>query len=777
MQCATHNKLTISQIGFLTPRNRYHILCCMLHAVSRHPDSLVKGHAEPPTMQPGRRGAPSTRLLVALAVLAGCFLAIQSSDPQPAAAQVTSSTNLTGDDHRMSVIPAGRVSKNSKVEVRLGVKNNAAFSKQYKIDFFVDSYSPSLNLKGSPIQFTLDPGEEELARYVWDPSPFPGSRLILYRVIEVQGGVDYTVGSGQWPLIIEDSAAGVTTPATYTAAWIEPGEMVVNGNLPNAPALVISQVYTGGGESGATYTNDFVELFNRSASAIGLQNWSIQQVSASGSDNFSDNAVTALPDETIGAGEYYLVQLASGGASGSALPTPDASGTNDLSLANGTVALVAPTDVAGSPTVTTINWNARENPFTLGSCPADNASTACFQTRTEYAGEIGYIADHVGYGAAGTAETSPAPTPSASQSLARGDDGCLDRYFNSEDLELITPAARNSSTTSVSGGCPVADADDLRDRVDEMDNLGIDTIVITYPEYEWGVGWGEFYPSDLTHLGDNLLSYDVVGTILDQAETNGQHVYVGTGRGTCLVNSTWAERNACATHAPLNCSDGPTTAEYNHVLAQSKDTASELFDEYGSYASFYGWYISHEFQLWDPCEDWFNEFADWLDTLGAEKPVLVAPAGSVDLTQLDTAAISGSSVDVFALQDSVGCGLDLVGGYATCTWDPYDRIVDLGNDVGDFFDQIGSTDKHFWIDQEVWRKPGPTYASASFAGACEEVEDQIDAVDNDVEQLTAYAYLGYLHSSTNPLNERPGGRELYDAYYDFATGAESTLCP
>ena len=33
-----------------------------------------------------------------------------------------------------------------------------------------------------------------------------------------------------------------------------------------SPELVVSQIYTRGGEAGATYRNDFVEIFNRSNS-------------------------------------------------------------------------------------------------------------------------------------------------------------------------------------------------------------------------------------------------------------------------------------------------------------------------------------------------------------------------------------------------------------------------------------------------------------------------------------------------------------------------------
>jgi len=43
--------------------------------------------------------------------------------------------------------------------------------------------------------------------------------------------------------------------------------------------MVVSQVYAGGGNSGATYTNDFVELFNRGSAAVDLSTWSIQYAS------------------------------------------------------------------------------------------------------------------------------------------------------------------------------------------------------------------------------------------------------------------------------------------------------------------------------------------------------------------------------------------------------------------------------------------------------------------------------------------------------------------
>ena len=58
----------------------------------------------------------------------------------------------------------------------------------------------------------------------------------------------------------------------------------------------ISQVYGGGGLTGAFYQNDFVELFNPSASAINLNGWSVQYNSSTGTGTWS---VQTLPNFTM----------------------------------------------------------------------------------------------------------------------------------------------------------------------------------------------------------------------------------------------------------------------------------------------------------------------------------------------------------------------------------------------------------------------------------------------------------------------------------------------
>ncbi|MGH3859402.1 lamin tail domain-containing protein, partial [Actinokineospora sp.] len=109
-----------------------------------------------------------------------------------------------------------------------------------------------------------------------------------------------------------------------------------------SPDVVISEVYGGGGNTGAPYTHDFLELYNRGASSVSVAGWSVQYAAAAGTTWLA----TALSG-SIAPGARYLVKLGSGGSSGVALPTPNATGTTNMSATSGKVALVTSTAALG----------------------------------------------------------------------------------------------------------------------------------------------------------------------------------------------------------------------------------------------------------------------------------------------------------------------------------------------------------------------------------------------------------------------------------------------
>jgi hypothetical protein len=186
--------------------------------------------------------------------------------------------------------------------------------------------------------------------------------------------------------------------------------------------VVVSQIYAGGGNAGATYTNDFVELFNRGAAAVNLTGWTIQYASGA-----STSWQTTALSGSIGAGRYYLVQLASTASVGSPLPASDATGTANLATAGGKVALVRDT-VA----------------LTCGAA-AGSCSTAPL------------LEDLVGYGSATDYEgVAPAPALGSTTAAFRGGGGCTDTNANASDFTAVAPAPRNTSSPSASCSVGVA---------------------------------------------------------------------------------------------------------------------------------------------------------------------------------------------------------------------------------------------------------------------------------------------------------------------------------
>jgi predicted extracellular nuclease len=187
-------------------------------------------------------------------------------------------------------------------------------------------------------------------------------------------------------------------------------------------ALRISQVYGGGGNTGATYTHDFIEIFNAGDAAVSLDGLSLQYASATGTGNFgaSSTQLTVLPNVTLQPGQYFLVQEA-GGSIGIPLPTPDYIDDPAINLSGTAGKVVLATGT------TTLGCNGGSNP-----CSPE---------------QLARIIDLVGYGTANFFEgTAAAPTLSNTTAALRADGGCTDTDDNAADFTAVTPAPRNTAS-------------------------------------------------------------------------------------------------------------------------------------------------------------------------------------------------------------------------------------------------------------------------------------------------------------------------------------------
>lgn len=202
---------------------------------------------------------------------------------------------------------------------------------------------------------------------------------------------------------ITATSGGVSASATVTV-------LPASGETPR---LVVSQVYGGGGNSGAQYRNDFIELFNAGDAPVAVDGWSVQYASSSG----ASWQVTPLAG-TIAPGRYLLVQQAQGSGGTLALPTPDVIGTIAMAAGAGKV-LLANTTTAAS-----------------GTCPTGAT-----------------VIDRVGYGATNCAtDWGNAPTLSATLAAFRKNDGCTNSGNGAADFDALPAAPRNSASPVKSCG-------------------------------------------------------------------------------------------------------------------------------------------------------------------------------------------------------------------------------------------------------------------------------------------------------------------------------------
>ncbi|PZP14308.1 MAG: glutamate--cysteine ligase [Brachybacterium faecium] len=196
-----------------------------------------------------------------------------------------------------------------------------------------------------------------------------------------------------------------------TAAALAIGISVLPGVAPAAQAAVvapgdvqINEVYGGGGNSGATFQNDFVELRNTGSEPVSIDGWSLQYASKTGTFNN-----TMALSGTIAPGDTFLIQLATGNGNGEPLPGADLTGGINASGSGGVFALsdasgklaCTGTACAEDPAVVDlVGWGSADT-FS-GEAPAPATTNATSASRVAATGE----------NSTDFATGAPTPTPS-----------------------------------------------------------------------------------------------------------------------------------------------------------------------------------------------------------------------------------------------------------------------------------------------------------------------------------------------------------------------------
>lgn len=157
--------------------------------------------------------------------------------------------------------------------------------------------------------------------------------------------------------------------------------------------IVINEIYGGGGNSGATLKNDFIELKNIGSSVASLNGATIQYAPATG----AFTQYHTLPNITLNPGQAYLIQEATGGG--------------------GTVDLPSPNFIA----TTIINFNGTPNPSLGIGIAMTSGKIVLASNTTQVTGPTASnVIDFVGYGTVDQFEgAGAAPSPTTLTSITR----------------------------------------------------------------------------------------------------------------------------------------------------------------------------------------------------------------------------------------------------------------------------------------------------------------------------------------------------------------------
>ena len=174
----------------------------------------------------------------------------------------------------------------------------------------------------------------------------------------------------------------------------------------------ISQIYGGGGNSGAQFNADFVELFNNGSADVDVGGWTLSYTSTTGT--FGNGQITLPAGTVIRSKGYLLVRMRARGTTGADYDADSGGPSIDMAATAGNIALLTAAQSG-----------------TTNNCASLNAT----------------LVDKVGYGSGATCpEGTVAAAPSNTTAIRRRDDGGLDADSNSADFYAGVPFPRSSRT-------------------------------------------------------------------------------------------------------------------------------------------------------------------------------------------------------------------------------------------------------------------------------------------------------------------------------------------
>jgi hypothetical protein len=229
-----------------------------------------------------------------------------------------------------------------------------------------------------------------------------------------------------------------------------PGGSAIMAQSTGDTNIVISQLYTRGGEAGAIYQNDFIELYNRGNTVVDINGWTLNVQAFDGTSTSNVQIRFSSPTGVpIPVGGHVLLQFPGNGTNGQPLSPDTSVPLVSLGATGGQIMLLGKDKTPPS------------------GCPAAPDPT-------------GAVVDFVGYGSATCAEGTATLAPSATKALQRVGGGCIDTNNNLADFSIADPNPHSlASAVSPCGGQTLSIINFAAPQFDVLEGQGVAHIGVT----------------------------------------------------------------------------------------------------------------------------------------------------------------------------------------------------------------------------------------------------------------------------------------------------------
>ncbi|RJE82831.1 DUF4434 domain-containing protein [Paenibacillus sp. 1011MAR3C5] len=285
------------------------------------------------------------------------------------------------------------------------------------------------------------------------------------------------------------------------------------------------------------------------------------------------------------------------------------------------------------------------------------------------------------------------------------------------------------------------------DEFQYMKEVGMDHLILQWSaNTEFGTA---VYPTTVTGLTQET-SQDVVAKALQMGEEYGLDIYIGL-----QLNHEWFANYT------------NNVAWLDEEAGIASELIEDLWNQYSSYDSFKGWYLSFEVDNWNLPDaaswqrmaDFYNDVTTVAHTVSPGLPIMISPfynvSGGLNPSGWQTMwnyILSRTDIDILALQDGIGAGHAVTSDLAS--WFAATKNAITASSPG----------TALWADTE-------TFNTDFRPMDMQLMLDNMLAVEPYVSHYTSFSFNHYMSPQTvNPL--------YYETYADYvATGVMDSAAP